>query len=119
MQSAVLHSIARAHLNSLLGEPEHVRILNALNKKVEQVVDDLVHVAPRKGGSADLVRYMMHVSWLDLGQLLYALHRGRSVTDALSALKHVTFSTRDFWTEAALADRIGLTKKKWTPLSNP
>ena len=58
---------------------------------------------------------MMRVCWFDLGQLLYVLHRGHSVIDAVSALLHLTFSTRDFWTEAALADRQTLTKSKWQP----
>jgi len=60
---------------------------------------------------------MMHVSWFDLRQLLYALHRRYSVTSGVSILSHLTFSTRDFWTEVAFADRKGLTKRKWRPPS--
>ena len=38
--------------------------------------------------------------------------------DAVSGLRHITFSTRDFWTEAAIADRQTLTKDKWYPPSS-
>ena len=117
LQNALFHSMARARLSSVDGEPKNVRILNAFNETIKDIVNDVVHVAHREDGRVDLVRYMMHVSWFDLGQLLYSLHRGHSVTQSLSVLRHVTASTRDFWTEAALADRQGLTKGKWRPPS--
>ena len=60
-----------------------------------------------------MVRYMMRVSWFDLAQLLYARHRGYTVIDGVSALRHLTFSTCDFWTEAAFADRKELNDGKW------
>ena len=115
LQNAMLRSIGRARLSSIGGEPENVKILSAFNRKIEQIVHDIEHVAPKSEGQIDLIRYMMYLSWVDLGQLLYTLHRGHSVTDALSVLRHLTFGTRDFWTEAALADRNGLTKGKWRP----
>ena len=68
---------------------------------------------PARAALVDSVRYIMHVSWFDLGQVLYALHRGHSVNGGLSILSHLTFSTRDFWTEVAFADRKGLTKHQW------
>ena len=73
--------------------------------------------AHEDGETIDLFRYLIDLFWLDLGQLLYALHRGRSVVDGLSALRNLTFATRDFWTEAAFADRQGLTKRNWHPMS--
>ena len=77
---------------------------------------DIDRVALREDGQVDMVAYMMQVSWFDLGQLLYSLHRGHSVSDGVSALSHITFSTRDFWTEAAFADRNGLTTRNWRPV---
>ena len=62
--------------------------------------------------------YLIDLFWLDLGQLLYALYRGRSIVEGLSALKHLTFGTQDFWTEAAFADRQGLAKRHWQSMSN-
>ena len=115
LTNAILHAMARARLESVDGGAEHVRILNAFNEKIGQIMEDIDHIAPREAALVDSVRYMMHVSWFDLGQLLYALHRGHSVTSGVSILSHLTFNTRDFWTEVAFADRKGLTKGRWRP----
>ena len=115
MAGSLFCSIAEAQLNSVDGKAEHIRILDAFNKKVEQIMNDIVRVAPYREGQVDLLPYMLDVFWIDLGQLLYALHRGRSVLDGLIALRSLTFSTRDFWTEAAFADRQGFTKSNWNP----
>ena len=116
LTNALLHAIADARLNSVQGDPEHVRILSAFNKAVERSVKIIDKIAPKKNGKVDMASYLMRVSWLDLGQLLYALERGHSVIDAVSALSHLTFSTRDFWTEAAFADRKALSVRNWHPL---
>lgn len=77
----------------------------------------LVDLAPKnKEGLLNLHAYLIDVFWLDLGQLLYALSRAGSVTDALSPLHHVTFSTRDFWTEISIADQGHLLDGKWLPV---
>ena len=117
LTNALMHSIAQARLTAIDGALEHVKILNAFNKMIEQFMRDVVHVAARDGKQIDLVRYMMQVFWFDLGQLLYALQRGRSVIDGLSVLRHLSYGTRDFWTEAAIADRQGLSKRYWHPPS--
>lgn len=116
LTNALIHSIADARLDSVQGVPEHVRILERFNKSIERTQKIIDQIAPRTDGKVDMVRYLMDVSWFDLGQLLYALHRGRSLIDAVSALRHLTFSTRDFWTEAAFADRRALSKRNWHPL---
>ena len=115
--NALMHAIANARLDPVDGDPHRVRVLEAFNRSVRQSVQLIDQIAPRQDGKVDMVRYLMGVFWLDLGQLLYALHRGRSLTGALSALRHLTFGTRDFWTEAALADRQGLTERNWHPVS--
>ena len=115
LTNALMHAIADARLDSVQRVPEHVRILNAFNKSIERSIKIINQIAPRNDGKVDMARYLMRVSWFDLGQLLYALHRGHSVIDAVSVLSHLTFSTRDFWTEAALADQNGLIKSKWRP----
>jgi hypothetical protein len=40
--------------------------------------------------------------------LLYVLDRSLSVSDAFAPLYNISFSTRDFWTEVAAADRMGV-----------
>ena len=112
-------SFAGARFSSVDGNEKHVDILDALNDRVDQIMNDIEQVAPRRGGQIDLFRYMLHVFWLDLGQLVYALQRGRSLVDGLSALRNFTFGTQDFWTEAALTDRQSLTDSKWHPASGP
>ena len=116
--NALMHSMAQARLVSEDGVPKHAEIIKAFNEKLKECIEEIDKVAPRKDGEIDMARYMMGISWFDLGQLLYALHRGRSIMDAVSALRHITFSTRDFWTEAAIADRQNLTKDKWYPPSS-
>jgi hypothetical protein len=117
LTNSLMHSIAQIRLNSVDGNPWHNKILKEFNKSVQASIRIIDQIAPRHHDKVDMAQYLMQVSWLDFGQLLYALHRGRSLTDALSALRHVTYSTQDFWTEAAHADRQGLTKSKWHPIS--
>ena len=115
----LFRSMAQARLHSARTDGEHVKILKSFNKKLEQVMGDIEKVARRRSGRIDLFRYMHNVFWFDLGELLYVLQRGRSVLDALSGLRNLTFGTRDFWTEAAWADRQGVTKTKWHNIPAP
>lgn len=78
----------------------------------------MIPLAPQRDGVAYLFPYLKGVHWLDVGQLLYALDRADTVRDALRPLKHMTFSSRDYWTEIAAADVSGLTKGKWRPPNN-
>ena len=109
----LFRSIAQARLHASSGNAKHEEILESFNKKLEEIMDDIEKVAPRRDGSIDLFQYMLDVFWFDLGELLYVLQRGRSVHDALSGLRHLTFGTRDFWTEVAWAGRQGFTRDKW------
>ena len=118
LANALFGSIVRALLSSVDGNAEHIEILNAFNRSIEQINSEIANIPPYKDNPTDLFHYMLYVFWFDLGQLLYTLHRGRSIIDGLSALRNITFSTQDFWTEAALADRNGLTAKNWRPLSH-
>ena len=118
LAGALFRSIVHARLQSATGNAEHGEVFEAFNKKLDQITRDIADVAAHEDGETiDLFRYLIDLFWLDLGQLLYALHRGRSIVDGLSALKNLTFGTRDFWTEAAFADRQGLTKRHWRPVS--
>ena len=117
LSNALINAIAQAQLVSVDGDPDPTAILDRFNTAITACMKDIDKVAPRTDGLIDLGRYMMRVSWFDLGQLLYCLDRGRSVLDGVSALMHLTFSTRDFWTEVAFAERNGLSKRNWHPLS--
>ena len=116
LTNALMHSIADARLHAAEADPEHVRILKKFNDSIRDSIEIVDEIATKQDGKVDMVRYFMGVFWFDLGQLLYALHRGHSVIDAVSAFRHLTFSTRDFWTEAAFADRTTLSEPKWGPI---
>ena len=113
--SALIHAIGQARFDVVNGSEKQKNVMNSFNKKVEQIFRIIDCVAPRTKGQIDRHRYMMQVLWFDLGQLLYALHRGSSVVNGVSALKHLTLGTQDFWTEAALGERQGLLRDKWHP----
>lgn len=109
-------AITRARLNSADGNSAAVKVFDEFNEKVAQILEDILEIVPNLNGDIDMHGFLMDVCWFDLGQLLYALHRGRSVVKGVTALQHLTFSTRDYWTEAAWADKRGHTKPNWHPL---
>ena len=113
LTNALIRSIAQAQLISVDGTPGHNQILGAFNNVVKQSMRDIDQIVRSSNDQVDRITYMMDVLWLDLGQLLYALHRGHSAIHGVSPLNHLTFCTRDFWTEAAFADRMGLTERNW------
>lgn len=113
LSSSLFRAVVGARFHAADGNPEHDEILEGFIKAIEQTVGDMVQIAENQ--QADLFQYMIDVHWLDLGQLIYVLQRGRSVPHSLAALRHLTFSTRDFWTEAAWADRQSLTESHWYP----
>jgi hypothetical protein len=115
--SSILRSLVGARLVLVEADPAKQRIIDAFNKRVEGVIANMALVAPKKDGLAELFPYLIDVFWLDLGQLLYIIDRSNMVWNAFQPLKHVTFSSRDFWTEVAHADRGGLTRGKWRPAS--
>ena len=114
---SLFRAIVQARLRSVSGDSRHLTILDAFNKELDRITHYLEDIASTEDGQFHLIRYSINLFWLDLGQLLYALHRGRSVVHALSALRSITYGTLDYWNEAAFADREGLTKHNWHPIS--
>ena len=80
LANALLNSIVHARLASVQEDPHHNRILKAFNQKLDQITRDIATAAPKEHGEIDLFGYFIDLFWLDLGQLLYSLHRGRSVS---------------------------------------
>ncbi|WP_448035157.1 hypothetical protein [Bradyrhizobium liaoningense] len=113
--SSILRSLVGARLVLVEADPAKQRIIDAFNKRVEGVIANMALVARKKDGLAELFPYLIDVFWLDLGQLLYILDRSNAVWDAFQPLKDITFSSRDFWTEVAHADRGGVTRGRWRP----
>lgn len=115
LSNSLIHAIAGARFQATDGNRHRTRILDEFSGAIEETLKGMGKVPPIESGPLDLRSYMTDVFWLDLGQLLYALERGRSVASGLAALRHLTFCTWDFWTEAALADRQSLTEEHWKP----
>ena len=116
LANALMGSMVHARLVSTDPDPNRNRILNEFNKAMDEIMSELIKAGTQENGEVDLFGYILNVIWLDLGQLLYVLDRGLSVEKGLSALKHLTFVTRDFWTEAAFADRQQITAGEWRSL---
>ena len=116
LANTLMRSIAHARLISTDTEPKRDRILDEFNKALDEITSELTEAGTAENDGIDLFRYMLGVMWLDLGEVLYVLDRGLTVEKGLSALKHLTFGTRDFWTEAAFADRQKITAGNWRSL---
>ncbi|KTR02997.1 hypothetical protein NS365_20050 [Aureimonas ureilytica] len=115
----MMPAVLNHSFGSLDPAPAEVAKVEKLNHRTRQLRERLAAVAPKDDeGRLDLFPYFLDVFWMDLGQLLYALDRAPSVAAALRPLKHLTFGSRDFWTEVSFADRQGLTARHgWRPPS--
>jgi hypothetical protein len=113
--SSILRGMYNARLNVLkdrdtLENQKVVADFNAAMAEVRMLIGEL---APKREGLAELAPYLLDFFWLDLWQALYVIKRGKSMPDAFRPLSRITFSTRDFWTEVAAAERGGLTQDCW------
>ena len=117
LSSSLLRSMTSARLEAVTQDQETTDTLQSFNQKVVDILIELQEFALDDNGELNLFEYMHNVFWLDLGELLYILERGRSVSQAFAPLKSVTFASRDFWTEASFVDQQGLTAKDWYPYS--
>jgi len=106
----LLRSVANHRFESNSDSRFDASVVTELNT----VIGEILRLVP-KGDLMNLFAYMMSVTWLDIGQLLYVLQRCRSLDELLSPISHVTFSSQDFWTEIANADRMGLSRDRWFP----
>jgi len=116
LSSSLLRALFGVKFHPIVPDEKNQKIVEKMHKYVENILADLLDVAPKRDGSPDITPYFIDVFWLDVGQLLYILHRAHTVWDAFRPLKHITFSSRDFWMELATADRGGLTKDRWSQI---
>ena len=76
----------------------------AFNDAVSKMVAELALAIPKdEDGKQDLFDFFLFTHWVDLGQLLVALHHADRVDEALRPIRHLTTGSRDFWTEFAFA----------------
>lgn len=114
------NSMSNAILCSATGNIKDDIAAEEFNEKMNLIKEDIGELW-KMDNQINFHNYFIDIFWLDLGGLLYLLYRGNSVADSLSPLKSITFSTQDFWTEAACAETMGLTNEKWRPfqVDNP
>ena len=117
LANGIVGSLSRAKLAPIVPNKQSERALAKLSDKSREILLQVDKFTVRKNDAIDLHAYMINVFWLDIGELIYILSRADSVTNALAPLKHVTFSSRDIWTEIANAERSKLTEKYWKPLA--
>lgn len=115
LANGIVGSLSRAKLAPIVPNEQSERALAKLSEKSHEILLQIDKFTVRKNDAIDLHAYMINVFWLDIGELIYILSRADSVTNALAPLKHVTFSSRDIWTEIANAERSKLTEKYWKP----
>lgn len=115
LASSLVRAYARNYCISLTADPDSAKIVDRFNTAVADALTEITRVAPKRDGVVSLSAYLTDVFWVDLGEFLYVMDRALSAWDAFYPLKHVTFSTRDFWTEVAFADRQRLTAERWRP----
>jgi hypothetical protein len=117
LASSLIRAFLTARLYPLEKNEKNELITEEFNKVFDDIRNILVDIVPAgSDGKHDTFGYFIDVIWVDIGQALYAIDRANSVATAFKPIKHMTFSTRDFWTEAALADMQGLTAKDWRPI---
>ncbi|WP_428697109.1 hypothetical protein [Stappia sp.] len=110
LTATAMPAILGRKFGSVSAKAEDVKAIEDFNAATTEILDRLAKVAPTNDqGELDLFPYFIDVYWMDLGQLLYALDRAPSVSAAFRPLQHLTFGTRDFWTEIAFADSQLLT----------
>ena len=110
LSGALLRSVTHSRFESVTGSQRDIDVVTDLNTAIEEIL----RLIPEKD-RMNLLDFTMDVAWLDIGQLLYVIKRCRSLDQLLAPISHVTFSSQDFWTEIASADRIGFSEDRWFP----
>lgn len=117
LASSLVRSFLNARLYPLEINEKNQKITDEFNSAFDEIRRLITEVVPVEDyGKRDAFPYFINVIWVDLGQALYAIDRGNSVAEAFKPIQHMTFSTRDFWTEAAFADMQGITAPYWRPI---
>ncbi|MBY5827106.1 hypothetical protein [Rhizobium leguminosarum] len=120
LASSLVRSFLNARLYPLEINEKNQKITDEFNTAFDDIRTLITEIVPNGAeGKHDVFGYFIDVIWVDLGQALYAIARAKSVAVAFKPVQHMTFSTRDFWTEAAFADKQGLTARDWHPIAKP
>lgn len=116
LSNNLVRSVVRAKFDVATARLERPEAIKKINQRLDTIRRDLTPTIGTNDRYPDLFSYLFDVNWMDLGQFLYVLDRAKNLNDAFKPLRCITFSSRDFWTEIAYADRMGLTSGKWRPI---
>ena len=75
LANVLLCSMANAKLEATDDDDENNTIIERFNQKLGEVINGIDHGTERKDGVVNLFAYLLDVFWVDLGELLYLLHR--------------------------------------------
>ena len=114
--TSIFQSLVNCKVSAVSSENE--KTIKAFNKEYRKALNEIFETCKvNNKGEYDLHSFFISTRWMDMGQLIYLLHRSKKVSDTLRPIKHVTFSSRDIWNEIAYADRAGLAEKYWSAIS--
>ncbi|TDQ66189.1 hypothetical protein ATL17_0176 [Maritalea mobilis] len=116
LASAIHRSLVNYNLVSIEDDPQKAKIISDFNNAYKDSINEIKTVAPKQDDRVEFHAYFLHTNWVDLGQMLYALDRANSVADALGPMRHISFMSRDFWTEVAYSDKQTLLSGRWKSL---
>jgi hypothetical protein len=112
-----MSALVNKKISSQIANNNQQKKLQHFNTSTIDALKHVVQLLPKENGKpVELTAYMIHLFWLDLGQLLYLVDRSTSIGNALEPLTYVTFGSRDMWSEIANVDRSGLSAGKWQPI---
>ncbi len=98
-------------------EKEDEKTVKEFIKQYQKALTKVLEVSDKNDdGLYELNSFFFRTRWVDLGQLIYLLHRSNDVSHALKPIRHLTFSSRDIWNEIAYADRGGFAAGVWSEL---
>lgn len=111
--AALTKALTRAELSVRSDEATANKIVKNFNETTKKAIGSISAAIEAGANDADFDKFFLFFQWLDIGQVLYCLERSRQVIDAFKPIRHMTFQSRDFWTEISYAERQGLTAKYW------
>lgn len=119
LSSSLLRSLSRVKFHLIVPDKEKQIAIDHFNTRVSSLFVEMTSVLDNLSSDKEDRRqvsfqsYLVDCFWFDIGELIYILERANNVWDAFVPLQYISFSSRDFWTELAYADRSGLTAGKW------
>lgn len=114
-QTSLMRTFSRTELVDSTGKFRNKKLVSSFNKGRQRVFSSIKNALDHSEPDTDLHTFFLFSQWLDVSQVLYCLSRVDNAIDAFKPLRHLSFSSRDFWTEIAYAEKQLLTGPYWPP----